>query len=59
MTKKEQIEKGPRQMGIAALIRQEHTKKATNTLTERKNKESNKKKRAIKAKNKPINENKL
>ena len=30
-------------MGIAALIRQEHTKKATNTLTERKTKERNQK----------------
>ena len=53
MTKKEQIEKGPRQMGIAALIRQEHTKKATNMLTERKNKESNQKEEQSKQKTNP------
>ena len=28
-------------MGIATLIRREHTKKTTNTFTERKNKERN------------------
>ena len=37
--------KGPRQMGIATLIRQEHTKKTTNTFTERKNKERNQNRR--------------